>query len=158
MIGYLNPHDAHIWPTRPPIGFIVPSYGSRPRFTAGTRDLAARMIAHQYTDGQGYGNGLPEGYGTVRCDMNAANGYDPEQLRAATGIEQAARPADKPDRIRPARPARLSLRSRTVRSISIDIHRGVMLPLATGSDNRAGHRRPTPAAAMPVEVAVDACR
>ena len=34
---------------------------------------------------------LPEGYGTVRCDMNAANGYDPEQLRAATGIEHAAR-------------------------------------------------------------------
>ncbi|UPW08947.1 hypothetical protein M1C59_23470 [Gordonia terrae] len=48
------------------------------------------MIAHQYTDGQGYGNGLPEGYGTVRCDMNTANGYDPEQLRAATGIEHAA--------------------------------------------------------------------
>ncbi|PKZ63535.1 hypothetical protein CYJ73_20930 [Gordonia terrae] len=91
VIGYLNPHDAHIWPTRPPIGFVVPSYGSRPRFTAGTRDLAAQMIAHQCTDGQGYGNGLPEGYGTVRCDMNAANGYDPDQLRAATGIDQAAR-------------------------------------------------------------------
>ncbi|MCK8614821.1 hypothetical protein M1L58_13265, partial [Gordonia sp. C13] len=59
VIGYLNPHDAHFWPTRPPIGFVVPSYGSRPRFTADTRDLAAQMIAHQYTDGQGYGTASP---------------------------------------------------------------------------------------------------
>ena len=34
----------------------------------------------------GYGNGLPEGYGNVRCDMNAANGRDPRQLADAMGI------------------------------------------------------------------------
>ena len=86
VIGYLNPNDHAIWPTRPPIGFIVPSYGRVPRFTNATRDLEAQMIAHQYTEGQGHGNGLPEGYGKVRCDMNAANGRDPHQLAAAMGI------------------------------------------------------------------------
>lgn len=90
VIGYLNPHDAPIWPQRPPIGFVIPSYGSPPSFPPGTADLSAQMIAHQYTNGEGYGNGLPEGYGTVRCDMNAANGYDPHQLRTATGIDQPA--------------------------------------------------------------------
>lgn len=89
VIGYLNPHDAGIWPVRPPIGFVVPSYGSSPSFPAGTEDLGAQMIAHQYTNGEGYGHGLPEGYGTVRCDMNAANGYDADQLRVATGIDVA---------------------------------------------------------------------
>lgn len=85
-IGYLNPNDAHIWPTRPPIGWVVPSYGALPQFPPGTNDLAVNMLAHQYTDGQGYGNGLPEGWGRIRCDMNAANGRDPEQLRHACGI------------------------------------------------------------------------
>ncbi|MDF3281293.1 hypothetical protein [Gordonia sp. N1V] len=86
VIGYLNPNDARIWRVRPPIGFVIPSYGALPRFPAGTDDLRRQMIAHQYTNGDGYGHGLPEGYGTVRCDMNAANGRDPEQLRIATGI------------------------------------------------------------------------
>ncbi|WP_238534949.1 hypothetical protein [Gordonia polyisoprenivorans] len=93
VIGYLNPHDAPIWPVRPPIGFVVPSYGAWPAFPPGTSDLRRHMIAHQYTNGEGYGHGLPEGYGTVRCDMNAANGRDPEQLRAATGITAPARRA-----------------------------------------------------------------
>lgn len=87
VIGYLNPHDASIWAVRPPIGFVIPSYGSLPSFPPGTEDLAAHMIAHQYTNGEGHGNGLPEGYGSVACDMNAANGYDADQLRYATGID-----------------------------------------------------------------------
>ncbi len=87
VIGYLNPNDAHIWQTRPPIGFVVPSYGAVPRFGPGLEDMAAQMIAHQYTDGQGYGGGLPEGASPFgNCDMNAANGYDAWQLRDATGI------------------------------------------------------------------------
>lgn len=89
VIGYLNPRDSSIWPTRPPIGFIVPSYGRSPSFPPGTGDVRRQMIAHQYTNGEGYGHGLPEGYGAVRCDMNAANGYDPERLRLATGIGAA---------------------------------------------------------------------
>lgn len=89
VIGYLNPHDAPIWPNRPSIGFVVPSYGAYPMFGPDTHDLRVQMIAHQYTDGDGYGHGLPEGYDTVRCDMNAANGYDAEQFRVATGITPA---------------------------------------------------------------------
>lgn len=87
VCGYLNTNDQHIWQTRPPIGWIVPSYGRAPRFELRTADLRAAMIAHQYTDGGGWGHGLPEGcppFGP--CDMNAANGRDPEQLRAALGI------------------------------------------------------------------------
>ncbi|MDL9947568.1 hypothetical protein QSJ19_18660 [Gordonia sp. ABSL11-1] len=90
VVGYLNPNDAAIWTVRPPIGFVIPSYGSPPAFPPGTEDLGAQMIAHQYTDGQGHGNGLPEGYGAVRCDMNAANGYNADQLRVATGIDVPA--------------------------------------------------------------------
>ncbi|WP_280383376.1 hypothetical protein [Nocardia wallacei] len=87
-IGYYNPNaDPALWTDRPPIGFVVPSYGSFPYFPPGTEDVANQLIAHQYTDGQGYGGGLPEGYDGVCCDMNAANGYDPEQLRTATGID-----------------------------------------------------------------------
>lgn len=87
VIGYLNPNDAHIWPTRPPIGWVVPSYGAPPRFPAGCEDMAAQMLAHQYTDGQGYGGGLPEGAPPFgNCDMNAANGRDAWELRDACGI------------------------------------------------------------------------
>ncbi|MGC5258921.1 hypothetical protein ACPXCG_21480 [Gordonia sp. DT218] len=90
VIGYVNPNDVNIWPVRPPIGFVIPSYGSYPSFPPGTEDLEAQMIAHQFTNGEGYGHGLPEGYGSVTCDMNAANGYDAEQLRTATGIDAPA--------------------------------------------------------------------
>jgi hypothetical protein len=87
VIGYLNPNDLSIWPTRPPIGWIVPSYGRLPRFSRDSLDLSANMLAHQYTNGAGFGGGLPEGYAAVRCDMNAANGYSPESLSHAMGIE-----------------------------------------------------------------------
>ncbi|MBM7365683.1 hypothetical protein [Gordonia hydrophobica] len=88
VIGYWNPSaDPGLWRDRPPIGFIVPSYGRSPRFSAQVQDVRRRMIAHQYTDGTiGCGGALPCGYGTVRCDMNSANGRDPEELRIATGI------------------------------------------------------------------------
>lgn len=86
VIGYLNPNDHHIWPTRPPIGWVVPSYGRAPRFTKATDDLRRGLLAHQYTDGQGYGGGLPEGFAGIRCDMNAANGRSPLELAAAMGI------------------------------------------------------------------------
>lgn len=78
-IGYLNPNDIGIWPTLPEMPFVVPSYGALPDFSRAP-ELGRRFAIHQYTDGSGYGNGLPEGYGRVRCDMNAANGLDPWQL------------------------------------------------------------------------------
>lgn len=45
-------------------------------------------MAHQYTDGQGYGGGLPEGVPPFgRCDMNSADGLTPQQFAQACGIE-----------------------------------------------------------------------
>lgn len=90
VIGYYNPNaDPGLWPVRPPIGFIVPSYGSFPYFPPGYEDMQRQLIAHQFTDGT-YGCDdvtLPCGAPPFgRCDMNAANGYDAEALRTATGI------------------------------------------------------------------------
>ena len=88
VIAYMNPNDAHLWRTRPEgLRWVVPSYGASPRFGAGLDDMRDGMVAHQYTDGQGYGGGLPEGappFGS--CDMNAANGLDPVAFAAACGI------------------------------------------------------------------------
>ena len=50
-------------------------------------------VAHQYTDGQGYGGGLPEGCPPFgNCDMNSADGLTPQQFASACGI--APVPAD----------------------------------------------------------------
>ncbi|MET9328402.1 hypothetical protein [Tsukamurella sp. NPDC003166] len=86
VIGYLNPNDAAIWPSRPRMRWIVPAYGALPRFGPDTVDLADGMIAHQYTDGSGYGGGLPEGYGDVRCDMNSADGASVRMFAQQLGV------------------------------------------------------------------------
>ncbi len=44
-------------------------------------------VAHQYTDGQGYGGGPPEGAPPFgRCDMNSADGLTAQQFAQACGI------------------------------------------------------------------------
>lgn len=55
VIGYGNVGDLNrLWPTKPDgIRLVVASYGSNPPYPG--------KVAHQYTDGQGYGGGLPEG-------------------------------------------------------------------------------------------------
>ncbi len=54
-------------------------YGSDPHLPG--------QIAHQYTDGRGWGGGLPEGAPPFgNCDMNAANGLTAEQFAAACGV------------------------------------------------------------------------
>lgn len=81
VIGYINKPDFNnMWLARPDgIGLIGAGYGLNP-FLPG-------QIAHQYTDGQGYGGGLPEGAPPFgNCDMNAANGYSPEEFAAACGV------------------------------------------------------------------------
>lgn len=83
-IGYLNPNDIGIWPVLPDMPFVVPSYGAPPNFD-GAPELGRRYVAHQYTDGSGFGGGLPEGYGRIRCDMNLAHGRDPWQLGDVLG-------------------------------------------------------------------------
>jgi hypothetical protein len=83
VIGYCNVGDQRtMWQT-PPAGIpmILAGYGSNPN------DPAVFKIAHQYTDGQRYGAGLPEGAPPFgNCDMNSADGLSPSQLAAALGV------------------------------------------------------------------------
>lgn len=97
IIGYGNTSDLdHCWPTKPDgIKLVVAGYGRLPSYPG--------MIAHQYTDGNGYGGGLPEGAPPFgNCDMNAANGLTPEQFAAACGITT---PAAQPPPASPTQPA-----------------------------------------------------
>ena len=96
IIGYGNPSDLNsMWRTKPPgIRLVVAAYGSNPDYPG--------KVAHQYTDGSGYGGGLPEGcppFGD--CDMNSADGLSPEAFAAACGIapmapESGPQPASAP--------------------------------------------------------------
>ncbi|WP_433734608.1 hypothetical protein ACQP0C_21225 [Nocardia sp. CA-129566] len=81
VIGYANRGDFHgMWSDRPDgLRVIGAGYGRNPNLPG--------QIAHQYTDGQGFGGGLPEGcppFGA--CDMNAANGMSPQDFAAACGV------------------------------------------------------------------------
>ncbi|AIM50363.1 lysin A [Mycobacterium phage Omnicron] len=82
VIGYGNTGDLNaLWPRKPEgARLVVAGYGKLPTYPG--------MIAHQYTDGQGYGGGLPEGAPPFgRCDMNAANGLTASAFARALGIE-----------------------------------------------------------------------
>lgn len=89
IIGYGNVYDLNrLWPTKPDdIRLIIAAYGSNPPYPG--------KVAHQYTDGNGYGGGLPEGCPPFgRCDMNSADGLTPQQFASACGI--GPRPAQPP--------------------------------------------------------------
>ncbi|MCV7100962.1 hypothetical protein H7I01_11270 [Mycobacterium palustre] len=81
IIGYGNTYDLNtMWPIKPRgLRLIIAAYGANPDYPG--------KIAHQYTDGQGYGGGLPEGcppFGD--CDMNSADGLSADDLAALCGI------------------------------------------------------------------------
>jgi hypothetical protein len=81
VIGYGNVGDLNnLWPNKPPgIRLVIAAYGHNPAYPG--------KVAHQYTDGSGYGGGLPEGAPPFgRCDMNSADGYTPEQFGSSCGI------------------------------------------------------------------------
>jgi hypothetical protein len=81
VIGYANTGDFNsMWRVRPDgLRVIAAGYGRVPNLPG--------QIAHQYTDGQGFGGGLPEGCPPFgNCDMNAANGMSPNDFAAACGI------------------------------------------------------------------------
>ncbi|WP_069166401.1 hypothetical protein [Nocardia altamirensis] len=81
VIGYANQGDFFdMWPERPDgLRMVGAGYGRNPNLPG--------QIAHQYTDGQGYGGGLPEGcppFGD--CDMNIAYAMSPQDFAAACGV------------------------------------------------------------------------
>ncbi len=83
VIGYSNLNDERtMWQTKPEhVPMILAGYGSNPN------DPAVYKIAHQYTDGSGWGGGLPEGVPPFgNCDMNSADGLSPSQLASALGV------------------------------------------------------------------------
>ncbi|MBF6172398.1 hypothetical protein [Nocardia blacklockiae] len=86
VIAYANRADFFaLWNDRPEgLRVIGAGYGADPQLPG--------QIAHQYTDGQGFGGGLPEGCPPFgNCDMNAANGLSPEDFAEACGLTQEQR-------------------------------------------------------------------
>lgn len=84
IIGYGNESDLdNLWPTKPAgIPLIIAGYGNNPPYPG--------KVAHQYTDGTGFGaaSGLPDGCPPFgNCDMNSADGLDPAAFAAACGIK-----------------------------------------------------------------------
>ncbi len=80
VIGYANRGDfVDMWNSRPAgLRMIGAGYGRNPNLPG--------QIAHQYTDGQGFGDGMPEGappFGD--CDMNTTP-MSPHEFAAACGV------------------------------------------------------------------------
>lgn len=80
VISYANTGDYGMWRNHPAsLRWVGAGYGRDPHLP--------NQIAHQYTDGNGYGGGLPEGAPPFgNCDMNTANGLDSVQFAAACGV------------------------------------------------------------------------
>jgi hypothetical protein len=81
VIGYGNVSDLNtLWPQKPPgVRLVIAGYGSNPSYPG--------KIAHQYTNGEGYGGGLPEGAPPFgNCDMNAADGLTATAFAQTLGI------------------------------------------------------------------------
>ncbi|MEO3760981.1 hypothetical protein ABGB19_22195 [Mycobacterium sp. B14F4] len=84
VIGYGNVGDLdNLWPRKPPgLRLVVAAYGHNPPYPG--------KLAHQYTDGSGYGGALPEGAPPFgNCDMNSADGLRPVEFARACGIHVA---------------------------------------------------------------------
>lgn len=97
VIGYGNVSDLNsLWPNKPQgIRLIIAGYGANPDYPG--------KVAHQYTDGNGYGGGLPEGASPFgNCDMNSADGLSADDFAAACGI--GAPVTDTPTPAPPAGP------------------------------------------------------
>jgi hypothetical protein len=93
VIGYANLSDERtMWQAKPEhVPMILAGYGTNPN------DPNVFKIGHQYTDGKGYGGGLPEGAPPFgQCDMNSADGFSPSQLAAALGVGDLPAPPPPP--------------------------------------------------------------
>ncbi len=107
VIGYGDVGDLNrMWPVKPDgIRLIIAAYGSNPDYPG--------KVAHQYTDGQGYGGGLPEGAPPFgNCDMNSADGLSVEAFARACGLDVPGAVLPPPDTLVSARRGRGSRRPR----------------------------------------------
>lgn len=91
-IGYGGAYDLPVlWPDLPPdVRLIIAGYGVNPGYR--------QKFAHQYTDGQGFGGGLPEGappFGV--CDMNVSDGLSSTDVAAMLGIGTPPAPLQEDD-------------------------------------------------------------
>ncbi len=89
VIGYGGVYDLRsMWPNRPAgMRMVIAGYGgASPMGFPG-------FLAHQYTDGGGYGAPAPQGCPPFgNCDMNSADGIDAAGFCAAVGLGAASAP------------------------------------------------------------------
>ena len=80
VIAYGNTNDlGTLWPSMSGEKLVIASYGSNPDYPG--------KVAHQYTDGTGFGGGLPEGCPPFgNCDMNSADGLTSSAFAALCGV------------------------------------------------------------------------
>jgi hypothetical protein len=91
VTAYGNSGDLNnLWPSKPPgMSIRLAAYGSNPAYPG--------KLSHQFTNGQGYGGGLPEGAPPFgNCDMNFADGYTATAFAAACGIATTPAPPPPP--------------------------------------------------------------
>ena len=98
VIAYANVSDERtMWQAKPSdIDWILAGYGANPY------DPSLVKLAHQYTDGNGYGaqSGLPDGCEPFgNCDMNSADGINAEQFANLCGIDTTGAPVANPPSI-----------------------------------------------------------
>lgn len=103
VIGYANSYDYYsMWPSHPPnLHLVAAGYGQSPNLP--------NQIAHQYTDGTGFGaaSGLPDGAPPwVSCDMNSADGLSVGAFAGLVGVGATPPPAPAPT---PAPPTPVSV-------------------------------------------------
>lgn len=94
VIGYGNQSDLRTMWQFPgsEIDVIIAGYGANPD----SPNPHLIKLAHQYTDGLGYGGGLPEGAPPwATCDMNSADGLSVDDFASAVGLGVSA-PAPLP--------------------------------------------------------------
>lgn len=95
VIGYANLSDERtMWQAKPTdLKFILAGYGANPH------DPSIIKLAHQYTDGTGFGaaSGLPDGCSPFgHCDMNSADGINSISFARACGINLGGNVSNKP--------------------------------------------------------------
>jgi hypothetical protein len=105
VIGYANSNDYYSMWVSPPtyLRMVVAGYGVNP--------MLPNQIAHQYTDGSGFGaeSGLPDGAPPwANCDMNSADGLSVGAFAGLVGVGATPPPVPAPTPPAPIPPVTVS--------------------------------------------------